>query len=405
MTQLSSPCPNSQPGIDVMEVAPEEILAAIPNAVFATDKDMRIIYFNKIAEQITGFKKQEAIGMFCRDVIKSDLCEYECLIKRVLDSGKSIFHVKTKIVTLEGERIPVLVNTSLLHNKAGKIVGYLVIFQDISDIQRTMEELQHAKRLLAEKNKSLKLAYKQLKLTQQHLIQAQKMESLGRLSGGMAHHFNNILCGILGHLELLRNHIKQEDINNVYLDKIEKSTLKAVNLVQKILTFAQGIKTEIETVNINKIVKDLTKTLKENLDSNIEIKLELSPDLYTIEGDPNQIYHALFNLCINAQEAMPEGGIITIKTENQEVVANNIEPGRYVVVSISDTGVGINPEIRDKIFDPFFTTKEPGEAIGLGLSMVHGIVKAHGGHISFKSSPHKGTTFSLYFPAQNNNKN
>ena len=404
MTSSSAyPFSNSQP---VIEVAAEEILTAIPNAVFATDRDMRIIYFNKIAEQITAFKKQEAIGMFCRDVIKSELCEYECLIKRALDSGKSIFHVKTRILTAEGEKIPVLINTSLLRNKVGTIVGYLVIFQDISDLQRTMEELEHAKRLLAEKNRSLRLAYKEIKLAQQHLIESQKMESLGRLAGGMAHHFNNILCGVLGYLGLLKTHIKYDNVVQTYLNRIEKSTLRATELVQKILAFTQDVRTKIEAVNVNRLIMDLATALKENLDPNIEINLELSPNLYPIEGDPNQIYHALFNLCINAQDAMPEGGEITIKTENQEVLPNkfptfNIEPGQYVVISVSDTGIGIKPEIQDKIFEPFFTTKEPGQGTGLGLSMVHGIVRAHGGHIRFKSSLNKGTTFLLYFPVKN----
>ncbi len=394
-----------------VEVVPEEILAAIPNAVFATDKNMRIIYFNKTAEQITGFKKSEAIGMFCRDVIKSDLCESQCLIKQALDSGKSIFHVKTNITNAEGERLPVLVNTSLLRNKLGVIVGYLVIFQDISDLQRTMEELQHAKRMLVEKNRSLRLAYKELKLTQQHLVESQKMESLGRLAGGVAHHFNNILCGVLGYLELLKNRVQYDKVSQTYVAKMEKSTLKAAELIRKILAFAQGARTKIEKINLNRLIMDLATTLKETLDANIEINLDLDPNIYPIEGDPNQIYHALFNLCVNAQDAMPEGGQITIKTENKEILPHSLsavrfssnaqlEPGRYVVIAVSDTGMGIKPEIQDKVFDPFFTTKEPGQGTGLGLSMVHGIVKAHGGYIDLKSFPGRGTTFYLYFPAK-----
>ncbi len=409
-SSLACPPQGSQAAAEVMEVAPEEILAAIPNAVFATDRDMRIIYFNQTAEQITGFKKQEAIGMFCRDVIKSELCEHQCLIKEALDSGKRIFYVKTELITAEGKRIPVLVNTSLLKNKLGDIVGYLVIFQDISDLQKTLKELQRAKQLLVKKNRSLRLAYKRLKLTQQYLIESQKMESLGRLAGGVAHHFNNILCGVLGYLQLLKDHLKYDETAQRYLDRIEKAILRAVDLVRKILAFAQGVRTEVKIVDVNKLITELVTTLKENLESDIEIHLELSPNLYPIEGDPNQIYHALFNLCINAQEAMPKGGKITIRTENVEVVSdksftNNIKPGKYVVISVSDTGTGIKPEIQDKIFDPFFSTKAPGQATGLGLSMVHTIVRTHKGYVNFKSFPSKGTTFYLYFPAKKLNVN
>ncbi len=384
-----------------MEVAPEEILAAIPNAVFATDRQMRILYFNRTAEAITGFKRNEAIGMFCRDVFKSSLCERDCLIKRALDSGKRLFHVKSEILTADGQKIPVLANSSLLHDRAGRIVGYLVILQDISDIQKTLEELEKAKALLEDRNRSLRRAYKELKLTQEYLIEAQKMESLGRLSGGMAHHFNNILCEILGYVELLRN---RNDFDRrqarSYLNKIEKSVLKAVNLVQKILTFAQSLKTKEEEINLNHVIYELVGIIRDTLADNVHIELRLSPDLPLVKGDAHQIYHALFNLCINAQDAMPTGGVITISTYTDTDAVGPGEPKRlFAVIEVTDTGMGIKPEIQDKIFDPFFTTKEPGKGTGLGLSMVHGIVKSHGGHVKFESSS-QGTTFFLYFPVE-----
>jgi len=388
-----------------LEVAAEQILAAIPNAVFATDKNMRIIYFNKIAERITGFKQEEAIGMYCRDVFKSDLCEYQCLIKRAFDSGKNIFHVETELTDVEGEKIPVLTNASVLRDNYNEIVGYLVVFQDISDIKRTMQELHLAKQMLIEKNRSLRLAYKELELTQRQLLEVQKMESLGRLAGGFAHNFNNILCIILGYISLLKNQISYDKFAKNYMDIIEKSALKAADLTQKVLAFAQGGKYKMELVDVNKIITKLASILEETLGENIQIDLQLSSETFPIEADASQIYHALLNLCLNARDAMPEGGIIEIKTEyvkisNEIISSSKIDPGYYLVITVSDTGVGIKPEIQDKIFEPFFTTKGPNKGAGLGLAVVYGIVKGHQGHIKLKSTPGEGTTFYIYLPVK-----
>ncbi|MCD6319232.1 MAG: PAS domain S-box protein [Candidatus Desulfofervidaceae bacterium] len=389
-----------------LEVAAEQILAAIPNAVFATDKNMRIIYFNKIAEKITGFKEKEAIGMYCRDVFKTDLCGYQCLIERAFESGKNIFHVEAELTDAEGEKIPVLTNASVLRDKSGRITGYLVVFQDISDIKKTVEELRLAKRMLVEKNRSLRLAYKELELTQRQLLQAQKMESLGRLAGGFAHNFNNILCVILGYVSLLKKQLSYDKSINTYIDIIEKSTLKAADLTQKVLAFAQGGKYKIELVDVNKIIIRLVSVLKETLAENIQIDLELSPEILPVEADASQIYHALLNLCINARDAMPEGGKVKIKTERvkipsqKSISASKINPGHYVLITVSDTGPGIKPEIQDKIFEPFFTTKGPDKGTGLGLAVVYGIVKGHHGHIKLESTPGKGTNFYIYLPVK-----
>ncbi len=389
-----------------LEVAAEQILAAIPNAVFATDKDMRIIYFNRIAEEITGFRKEEAIGMYCQDVFKTDLCEYQCIIKRAFDSGKNIFHIEAELTDDEGRKIPALTNASVLRNKVGQIVGYLVIFQDISDIKKTIEELRVAKQMLIEKNNSLQLAYKELESTQQQLMEAQKMESLGRLAGGFAHNFNNIMFIILGYISLLKNQVSYDKLAQKYLNTIEKSTLKAADLTQKVLAFTQQGKYQAEPVNINQIIVKLASVLKETLGDNIQIDLQLSSNALPVEADVSQIYHALLNLCINARDAMPEGGKIVIKTElikvspNETIPLSTIDPKHYVLITISDTGIGIKPEIQDKIFEPFFSTKGPDKGTGLGLAIVYGIVKGHHGHIRLESTPGKGTTFYIYLPAK-----
>ena len=260
--------------------------------------------------------------------------------------------------------------------------------------------------MLIEKNNSLQLAYKELESTQQQLMEAQKMESLGRLAGGFAHNFNNIMFIILGYISLLKNQVSYDKLAQKYLNTIEKSTLKAADLTQKVLAFAQQGKYQAEPVNINQIIVKLASVLKETLGDNIQIDLQLSSNALPVEADVSQIYHALLNLCINARDAMPEGGKIVIKTElikvspNETIPLSTIDPKHYVLITISDTGIGIKPEIQDKIFEPFFSTKGPDKGTGLGLAIVYGIVKGHHGHIRLESTPGKGTTFYIYLPAK-----
>ena len=251
-----------------------------------------------------------------------------------------------------------------------------------------------------------KQASEQIKLERQ-LQHAQKMESIGRLAGGIAHDFNNILSIILGYSELLLSQISPNDPIYDKIKVIYEAGNKGATLTRQLLTFSRKQIIEKKIISINTIIRDFLKILSKMVGEDIVIKTYLSKESCTIEGDPGQIEQILMNLIINARDAMPDGGEIIIETavvQLDELYTDKhieIKPGKYVLLTVSDTGEGMDEEVMTKIFEPFFTTKGEGKGTGLGLSIVYGIVKQHNGHIFVYSEKNKGTTFKIYFPAIN----
>jgi PAS domain S-box-containing protein len=386
------------------EVTAREILHSLPDAVMTTDRQMRINYFNRAASKLTGLRPREALGMFCKDVLKSEICETECLIKKALDSNENIFSFETVITNAYGKRLPILTNASLLTTLSGEVVGYMHVFRDISSIKKITSDLKISRKELIEKNAELSRALKELKSMQEQLLHAQKMESMGTLAGGIAHDFNNLLSGILGYASLLKMKIDSSDPLYRYVDTIEKSAVKSSELTKKLLAFSRGVKYRFEVVDINQIIEEFLSIIERTISKKINIHKVLASDLWAIEAEPSQVEQAFLNLCINACDAMPEGGKLSISTENYILNnENNInfidaEKGKYVKVSIADTGEGIPSEILNKIFDPFFSTKDKHKGSGLGLSVVYGVVKDHGGYINVKSKPGQGAIFEIIFP-------
>ena len=248
------------------------------------------------------------------------------------------------------------------------------------------------------------------KKMQKQLQQAQKLKSIGTLAGGVAHDFNNILTVIIGLAQLVIKRMDRDDPNINHLKNINESAERAAKLTDQLLLFSRKKDTEFSLVNLNAIISRLNKMLYRLIGEDISMHPDFADDLWRIRADENQIEQVITNLVVNARDAMPEGGQLTICTQNITIgeekskITPNINPGEYVLLSVEDTGKGIEKDIKDKIFDPFFTTKNRSQGTGMGLSVVHGIIKKHNGVINVYSEPGQGTIFRIYFPAVKENK-
>jgi PAS domain S-box-containing protein len=242
------------------------------------------------------------------------------------------------------------------------------------------------------------------RLIERQLAQAQKMEAIGNLTGGMAHDFNNGLGVIIGNLDLLGRLIKTDQTAKELCDEARDGALRCADLIRLLLAFARRQPLLPQQTDVNALVESIAKLLSRTLGEDITLALQLDTPLWPIVADPAQLEAALINLANNARDAMPRGGRLDITTKTAELDAHyaalypEATPGEYVLIEVSDTGTGIAPEIVSRIFEPFFTTKEPGQGTGLGLSMVFGFVKQTGGHLSVYSEPGRGTTFRVYLP-------
>jgi two-component system cell cycle sensor histidine kinase/response regulator CckA len=240
---------------------------------------------------------------------------------------------------------------------------------------------------------------------QAQLIQSQRMEAIGVMSGGIAHDFNNLLTAILGSTEIAMGMVEESNPLWEELNQIQIAATRASGLTRQLLLFSRKQKLEFVPIHINHIVQNSIKMLQRLIGEDIEIVTALEPDPLAIRADRGSIELAIINLAVNARDAMPDGGILTIKTRNRKLDASCAEstpeskPGRYVELSVIDDGIGIDPKILGHIFDPFFSTKGVGQGTGLGLSVVHGIVKQHGGWIRVSSRPGEGAVFAVYLPA------
>jgi PAS domain S-box-containing protein len=243
------------------------------------------------------------------------------------------------------------------------------------------------------------------KKIQEQLMHSQKMDSIGALAGGIAHNFNNILTSILGYSELLLEYSNIDETSRQRVKNIESSSRKAGVMVSKLLSFARREVHEVLPLNLNDIVSDCVKLFEGVLNKRIGLKIDLYNNLPSLQGDPNQLEQVIMNLMVNARDAMPDGGLLSLRTNLAEIgkenpdISGSVAPGKYVVLTVSDTGCGINRDIMNKIFDPFFTTKEKGKGTGLGLASVYGIIKDHKGYISVRSEVGKGTTFDIFIPS------
>jgi two-component system cell cycle sensor histidine kinase/response regulator CckA len=270
-----------------------------------------------------------------------------------------------------------------LENDQGERIGWVSVVRDITERKR---------------------AEKKMAELQEQLRQSQKIEAIGRLGGGIAHDFNNLLTIIKGYSQLSLLDLKENDPLFGNIQEIKKATQRATDLTRQLLAFSRRQILDLKVLDLNTLLRDLDKMLRRIIGEDIELVTLLAEDLGRVKIDSGQIEQVIFNLAVNARDAMPSGGKLIIETANVELDEEyasahiGVVPGRYVRLSVSDTGVGIPQEMKEKIFEPFFTTKEKGKGTGLGLSTVYGIVKQIGGNIWVYSEPGHGTTFKIYLP-------
>ena len=346
-----------------------------PESVVITDTKGRILYVNPVFERVTGYSRAEVIGQNPR-LLKSnrqDSAFYRQLWAKISagEVWRGRFINKKKDGALFTEDAVI----APVRDEKGTVTNYIAIKRDIS------HELE------------LEVQYRQ----------TQKIDSIGRLAGGVAHDFNNILAVICGHTELALAQLSPDAPLRSNLECIQESAERAANLTRQLLAFARRQVIEPRRINLNELIVNLNKMLRRLIGEDIKLVTQTAPDLGQIKADPGQIEQVLLNLVVNARDAMPDGGTLTICTDNvtlDEDYARRhlVTPGDYVMVSVSDTGVGMTDEVKQHVFEPFFTTKEQGKGTGLGLATCFGIIQQSNGHIHSDSQVDKGTQFKIYLP-------
>lgn len=350
------------------------LLDRAQDAILVRDLNHRVLYWNRSAERLYGWSASEVMGRSVHDLLYKDPAPFLEAVATTLAKGEWAGELEQ--VTRDGTTIAIEGRWTLVRDDAGKPKSILAINTDIT----------------------------QRKQLEQQYLRAQRMESIGTLAGGIAHDLNNVLAPILMSIELLQSGEDDRERLDI-LSTIEGSAKRGAAMVRQVLSFARGMEGQRVEVRLQHVVDDLGRIARDTFPKNIAFEERLSPDLWTIQADPTQVHQVLINLCVNARDAMPDGGRITIRAENHLVdehyAAMNIEArvGPYAMIAVEDTGTGIARDIADKIFDPFFTTKDVGKGTGLGLATSMAIVKSHGGFIRVDSAPGAGACFRLYLPA------
>jgi len=362
-------------------------LNAIGEGVMATDANGNITAVNPVAEALLSISQAEALGRSFDDIYLTTIDEPNLGVSKVSPTRRlfatvrvhrsTTSHSSVKLTLPLGGTRELAETASPLLDSEGKFMGMVVVVRDVSAQRRIEEQLLHA----------------------------QKMDSVGQLAGGIAHDFNNMLSGILGATELLRLEPNLSQRSSELVDLMARTTHRAAELTAKLLTFSRRGRMQNLAVNMHATISDVVAILQRSVDRRILLRTNLKAEQPLVHGDPSELQNALLNLCINARDAIPEAGEITISTRNvvwgaDECSASTFstKPGTFLEICVQDTGLGIPREIRNRVFEPFFTTKPMGQGTGLGLAAVYGAVTTHGGAIDLQSEPAQGTTITLWLP-------
>ena len=351
-----------------------ELFENANDMIFTCDLSGHITSVNRVALEITGYSEAEALALnvFRMVVPAHQARAQESMQKKLMGEGETRYEVD--ILAKDGHAITLELATRLIYEK-GKPVGAQAIARDISE-RRHLE---------------------------QQLRQAQKMEAIGRLAGGVAHDFNNLLMVIRGYTELLLDAVPKEDSKHLHGDKVLRAVDRAHALTQQLLAFGRKQVSAPKILNLTTVLNDMSKMLPPLIGEDVELTIVNHLGLWHVNADPGQVEQVIMNLATNARDAMPKGGRLRLETANVEVgeiepVHPGVAPGHYALLAVSDSGQGMDEQTQARLFEPFFTTKERGKGTGLGLSTVYGIVKQSGGYINVVSKPGQGTTFRIYLP-------
>ncbi len=352
-----------------------ELFENAVDAVYTLDLDGRFTSANTAAEALTGYSAEGLAGMNVSDLLVADDLERSLRMLQSKLAGAPRTVYQTELATRDGRRRTVEIASRVIC-RGGRPVGVQGVARDLTE-RRLLED---------------------------QLRQAQKMEAVGLLAGGVAHDFNNLLTVIQGYGEILLSSLGPDDPSCELIGEMTRAGERAAGLTRQLLTFSRQSVLAPRVLDLNAVVLDLEKMLHRVIGEDIDLSTDLQAGLGRVKADQGQIEQVLMNLAVNARDAMPTGGKLTIETRNIELdvtyagLHGGIRPGPYVFLAVSDDGCGMTPDVRARIYEPFFTTKEKGKGTGLGLATVHGIVQQTGGHIQVYSEPGLGTSFKVYLP-------
>lgn len=405
----------AEPGQQDMEDL-EDLFENAPCGYVSVQADGRIIKSNRTFAVWMGYEHDHLVGRRFQDLLNiAGKIYYETHFAPLLRMQGFFNEVALDVVRMDGAVLPVLVNAVERRDDAGGLRFIRITIFNASDRRRYERELLEARNAAERANAELRQLNETLearvaeavqeRLTAEDALrQAQKMEAVGQLTGGIAHDFNNMLAVVLSGLSLLQRRLEKGDTDvDKYITAAREAANRAAGLTQRLLAFSRQQSLSPQALNANKMVSEMSELLRRTLGETIHLETVLAGGLWQVHADANQLENAVVNLAVNARDAMPEGGRLTIETANCHLddayaAEHAIPAGQYVMVAVTDTGCGMPPDVVAKAFDPFFTTKGVGKGTGLGLSQVFGFVKQTGGHVKIYSELGQGTSVKIYLP-------
>jgi PAS domain S-box-containing protein len=351
-----------------------ELLDKARDAIILRDLEGRIVYWNKSAERLYGWTAEEIAGQAAAEYFYADPAPWFAMLAEVMATGEWTGEVEH--LTRSGRKVMVESRLNLVRDGAGQPRSILAINTDITERKRLETQF----------------------------LRAQRMESVGTLASGIAHDLNNVLTPIMVSLELLRANEQDPDRLRILLS-VQSSANRGADMIRQLLSFTRGVEGVHVPVNLARIGREIGKIIRDTFPKDIEFRMEAAPELWSIQADATQAHQVLMNLCVNARDAMPQGGVLEMEMVNRALDAVQAglsgvgRPGNYVEITVRDNGCGIPVHVQERMFEPFFTTKELGKGTGLGLANVLSIVRSHGGFVNVQSEEGNGSAFRVFFPA------